>query len=106
MTKQIKQRLPLIFQSDELISIREGAVPVLYLGTNAHTYMVARVAMAINCLRSGCPAVQMLWAGNLAVGDDLKTFFLEMERPGESFTFSPTAFRFTSMLLVERLPRD
>ena len=63
MTKQMKQRSPLIFQSDELVTIRDGEIPILYLGTGAKGYLASRVAMAINCLRSGCPAVQFMWVG-------------------------------------------
>ena len=79
----MEQRLALICEStDGIVTIAEGQVPVLRASSPDGQQ---DIPMAVNFLRSGCPAVQMVYINMKQFIDEVETLLHDLELPGEQF---------------------
>ncbi len=83
-------QLQLLMQGEGIVTIAQGAVPVIDAG-NPNTPHIGEVAMIVNFLRSGCPAVQFTSAFCANLEDfkrRLKESLDKLALKGENFLFS------------------
>ncbi|GEM_PF-4615582 len=102
------RKFSLVTQSDDIVTIPQNGTPIIYIATHAVGYVAARVAMTVNLLRSGCPAVQLLWIG-LNIHEEVGNLFAAIQLSDERFiseyTFSPQRNATIAKLLVTREAR-
>ena len=75
---------PFITQSEDIVTIPHTGIPILYISTHGIVHVAARVAMAVNLLRSGCPKAQLMWVG-LQIETIVKQTLFAVSLPGERF---------------------
>lgn len=102
MLKETRALAPLVRQSEDFVEIPQDQVPILYIATDAQEYLASRVATAVNLLRCGCPAVQLIWV-DIDVRDTLMEIFEEVRLSDEHFEYSEDQTRkYTRMVVVTR----
>lgn len=78
----MKQELALLQQGRDIVTAAQDQVPVLVARSSEGFY---EVPMAINFLRSGCPAVQIVYQYNEFA--KMENLMRALELPGESLVF-------------------
>jgi len=73
---------PFITESEDIVTIPYNGIPILYISTHGIVHVAARVAMAANLLRSGCPKVQLMWVG-LAIETIVRQTLFAVSLAGE-----------------------